>query len=102
MTEHGTDLSRDFAPRPGTAFVVGGSGGLGAAVCRELARRGSDVALTFNTNEDTAAAVAADVSGCNQRAWTLALDLTDHDACVASVDAIAEAAGGIHTFVYAA
>jgi NAD(P)-dependent dehydrogenase (short-subunit alcohol dehydrogenase family) len=102
MTEHGTDLSTDFTDRPGTAFVVGGSGGLGAAVCRELALRGSDVALTYRINEDVAAAVAADVSAANQRAWTVALDLSDQGACVASVDALAEAAGGIHTLVYAA
>ena len=40
MTEHGLDLSDDFTGRPGAAFVVGGSGGLGAAVVRELAARG--------------------------------------------------------------
>ena len=80
MSEHGTDLARDFVDRPGTAFVVGGSGGLGAAVCRELAVRGSDVALTYRGNEAAAEALAAEISGRGRRAWTVALDLTDHGA----------------------
>jgi NAD(P)-dependent dehydrogenase (short-subunit alcohol dehydrogenase family) len=102
VTEHGTDLSRDFADRPGTAFVVGGTGGLGAAVCRELAVRGSDVAFTFRSNAAAAEELAAEISGHGRRAWTVELDLTDHTAAKTAVDAIADAAGGIHTLVYAA
>jgi NAD(P)-dependent dehydrogenase (short-subunit alcohol dehydrogenase family) len=102
VTEHGTDLTADFRDRPGTAFVVGGSGGLGAAICRELAVRGSDVALTYRGNEDAAQRLAADIGDWGQRAWAVALDLADHEQARASVDAIAAAAGGIHTLVYAA
>ena len=102
MTEHGTDLSTDFRERPGTAFVVGGSGGLGAAICRELAVRGSDVALTYRGNEGVAQALAADIGEWGQRAWAVELDLTNHEQAKASVEAIAEAADGIHTLVYAA
>lgn len=102
VTEHGTDLTADFGDRPGTAFVVGGSGGLGAAICRELAVRGSDVALTYRGNEAAAQALAADIGDWGQRAWAVGLDLADHEQARASVDAIAEAAGGIHTLVYAA
>jgi NAD(P)-dependent dehydrogenase (short-subunit alcohol dehydrogenase family) len=102
VTEHGTDLTSDFSDRPGTAFVVGGSGGLGAAICRELAVRGSDVALTYRDNEEAAQRLAADIGDWGRRAWAVALDLTNHDQAKASVDAIAEAAGGIHTLVYSA
>jgi 3-oxoacyl-[acyl-carrier protein] reductase len=102
VTEHGTDLTKDFAERAGTAFVVGGSGGLGSAICREFAVRGSDVALTYRNNEEAAQSLAADIGEWGQRAWAVGLDLTDHDQVKASVDAIAEAAGGIHTLVYAA
>jgi NAD(P)-dependent dehydrogenase (short-subunit alcohol dehydrogenase family) len=102
VTEHGTDLTSDFSKRTGTALVVGGTGGLGAAICRELAVRGSDVALTYRGNEEAAQSLAADISEWGQRAWAVGLDLTNHDAARASADAIAEAAGGIHTLVYAA
>ncbi|MEM7139637.1 MAG: SDR family oxidoreductase [Actinomycetota bacterium] len=102
MTEHGTDLTADFSERVGTAFVVGGSGGLGAAICRELAVRGSDVALTYRGNQEAAAALASDISEWGRRAWAVELDLTNHEQAKASIDAIAEAAGGIHTLIYAA
>ena len=39
----------DFGDRAGVALVTGGSGGLGAAVCRMLAERGSDVVLTYRS-----------------------------------------------------
>ncbi len=82
--------------------MVGGSGGIGSAVCRELAVRGSHVAFTYHHGEARAEALAADISEWGMQAWTVGLDLSDHPACKASVDAIAEAAGGIHTLVYAA
>lgn len=82
--------------------MVGGSGGLGAAICIELARRGSNVAITYRSNEGAAGRTAAAVSDAGRSAWTVALDLTDHAACKANIDAIADAAGGIHTLVYAA
>jgi len=34
-----TNLMKDFEGRPGVAVVTGGSGGLGAAVCRLLVVR---------------------------------------------------------------
>ncbi|MEM9203642.1 MAG: SDR family oxidoreductase [Actinomycetota bacterium] len=102
MTEHGLDLSDDFTGRPGAAFVVGGSGGLGAAIVRELASRGSDVAFTYRRNDEAAAEMAETVSNLGRQAWTIGLDLRNHDGCQQAIDAIAEAAGGIHTLVYAA
>ncbi len=102
MTTHSTDLSLDFADRKGAAFVVGGSGGIGAAIGLALAQRGCDVALSYRGNEDAAAAVAASVSACGRSAWTMAMDLRAHEAIAATIAAIAEAAGGVHTLVYAA
>ena len=96
------DLSRDFADRPGAALVVGGSGGLGAAIVAALAARGSDVALTFRGNEEAADQVARQVGDHGQRAWTVQLDLRNHEGCRAAVDSISEDAGGLHTLVYAA
>lgn len=44
------------------AVVTGGSSGLGAATCRELAAAGAKVAV-FDVNDDAGAAVAAEVGG---------------------------------------
>ena len=102
MSEHGTDLSRDFAGRSGAALVVGGSGGIGSVIARHLAARGSDVALTYRSNPDAAAAAAAAVERCGRSSWTAAADLADDDAVAEAVAGLAAAASGIHTLVYAA
>jgi 3-oxoacyl-[acyl-carrier protein] reductase len=91
----------DFGERAGVAIVTGGSGGLGAAVCRLLAERGSDVALTYRGNEAAARAVAADVEAAGRRVDVAQLDLLDAEATAAFVDRVAEQFGGVHTTVHA-
>lgn len=90
----------DFAARAGVALVTGGSGGLGAEICRLLAARGSDIVLTYRSNAEAAEAVCADLRAAGRRAAAHALDLTDADATAACVRAAA--AGGLHTLVHAA
>ena len=51
------DGSADFAGRAGVAFVSGGSGGIGAAICRLLAERGAEVVFTYRSNAGKAAAL---------------------------------------------
>lgn len=92
----------DFGARDGVALVSGGSGGLGSAVCRLLAARGSDVALTFRGNRAGAEEVAADVRAAGRRAVAAPLDLTDAEATAAFVADMRERLGPIHTLVHAA
>ena len=92
----------DFGDLTGAAIVTGGSGGLGAAVCRLLAERGSDVALTYRSNETAARAVAADVEAFERRVEVVQLDLLDAGATAAFVDGVVERFGGLHTVVHAA
>jgi 3-oxoacyl-[acyl-carrier protein] reductase len=91
----------DFGELTGVAIVTGGSGGLGAAVCRMLAERGSDVVLTYRGNEQAARAVAADVEAAGRRAEMAQVDLLDADATAAFVDRAAGQFGGLHTLVHA-
>jgi 3-oxoacyl-[acyl-carrier protein] reductase len=92
---------RDFADRPGAAVVTGGSGGIGAAVCRLLAERGSDVVLTYHRNADAAAGVVKEIEAAGQRALARQLDLRDADAIPPFLDEVAERFGGLHTLVVA-
>ena len=96
------DLSGDFAGRSGAALVVGGSGGLGSVIAAEMAARGSDVAITYRSNADSAEATAAAVRRSGRRSWTAAADLSDDESSAAAVAELAAAAGGLHTLVYAA
>ena len=95
-------MNEDFTARTGVAVVTGGSGGLGSVVARMLAARGSDVAITYRSNEDAAAAVVAEAQAEGRRARAWQLDLVDAEATRETLAQIAEQFGGIHTLVHAA
>lgn len=78
----------------GTAVVVGGTGGIGAAIARLLVERGVDVLITYRSNVDAANALINESSG---KVRARQLDITDEGA-VASCLAGEE----IHSLIYAA
>lgn len=85
----------------GVALVIGGSGGQGAAICREFARAGSDVVLTYHQNQDRANEVKASVEALNRQAQIAQLSIGDADQVKSVVNQIA-AKHRIHTVVIAA
>ncbi|BBX05570.1 SDR family NAD(P)-dependent oxidoreductase [Mycolicibacterium aichiense] len=85
----------DFSALPGTAIVVGGTGGIGAEIVRMLAARGSRVGFTYRGN----ASKAAELAGIGVTAEQL--DITDAPEVRRVVDALAYD-GGVHTVVHAA
>jgi len=88
----------DFGDKPGVALVTGGTGGLGSAVVRMLAARGSAVAFTYRKNVAEAESLLADIGG----GAAYPLDLTD-DAAIADVrNQVLERFGSVHTVVHAA
>ena len=70
-------------PTPRVALVSGGSGGIGAAVCRSLAASGHAVLVGYSGDADGAAKVAADVPRGSAEA--VHLDVTDADSVAAAV-----------------
>lgn len=90
MSGHGLDLAGDFAGRTGGALVVGGSGGLGAAIAAMLAERGAAVAVTYRTRRP---------EGDHP---SYALDLAEDTAGAVVVEQAVADLGGLHTLVYAA
>ncbi|MCW2790913.1 MAG: hypothetical protein JWO76_11 [Nocardioides sp.] len=95
-------MTQDFAGRTGAALVVGGSGGLGHAIVRLLASRGSHVALTYRSDAKAGAAAAAAAREWGVRASAHALDLSADEAAADVVAEVAGEYGGLHTLVYAA
>jgi NAD(P)-dependent dehydrogenase (short-subunit alcohol dehydrogenase family) len=85
----------------GVALVIGGSGGIGQAICARLASQGADVALTYRTNRTKAEAAATMVRerGCRAEIYPLALE--DAEACRRLADDVATLFGKIHTVIYA-
>ncbi|MCV7176632.1 SDR family NAD(P)-dependent oxidoreductase [Mycolicibacterium sphagni] len=86
----------DFSALPGTAIVVGGTGGIGSEIVAMLAARGSRVGFTYHGNASKAAELATDDVGAEQ------LDITDAVAARRVIDAFARKAGGVHSLVHAA
>lgn len=86
----------------GAALVVGGSGALGAAICRGLAQRGSAVALTYRGGAERAEAVANEARALRVDALALQAGLDDPASVKAAVDAAVARFGSLHSVVYAA
>ncbi len=92
----------DFGARSGCALVVGGSGGLGLAVVRMLASRGSSVALTYRSRAEAAEAAVEAARSWGVHASAHELDVTDPASCADVVADVVSAYGGLHTLVHAA
>lgn len=86
----------------GATLILGGTGGLGAASARALARDGSDVALCYRSKRDAAEALADELRGFGRRVSLHAVDATDPDSIHAARDAAVAEHGGIHALVWAA
>jgi 3-oxoacyl-[acyl-carrier protein] reductase len=92
----------DFGGRIGAALVTGGTGGLGAAVCRMLAERGSAVAFSYRANAPAAAALEVELRARGVEVAATAADLADEVAARELVRATVERFGALHTVVHAA
>jgi NAD(P)-dependent dehydrogenase (short-subunit alcohol dehydrogenase family) len=68
------------------ALVTGGSRGLGRSAALALAARGTDVVLTYRSNQAEAAATVAQVEAQGRRAAALPLDLADPSTIPAFVE----------------
>ncbi|MDT0426176.1 SDR family NAD(P)-dependent oxidoreductase [Streptomyces salyersiae] len=73
------------------ALVTGGNRGLGRATALALAGQGTDVILTYRSNEEEAAAVVDAVAALGRKAVALRLDTTALDAFPDFATAVREA-----------
>ena len=80
------------------ALVTGGSGGIGAAICRRLAADGHHVIVHANRSLDKAEAVVAAIREAGGSAEAVAFDVTDRAATAAALEKLLEA-GAIQILV---
>jgi 3-oxoacyl-[acyl-carrier protein] reductase len=74
------------------ALVTGGSGGIGAALCRRLAADGYHVFIHAHRNRAAAEMLAAELEAGGARASALQFDLTDGAAIRACLEPLVDAA----------
>lgn len=70
------------------ALVTGGSGGIGAAICKRLARDGHHVYVHANRGIETATAVVSEVVGSGGSAQTVSFDVTDAESTRTALEAV--------------
>ena len=80
------------------ALVTGGSGGIGAAICKRLAADGHHVIVHANRSREKAAAVVAEILAAGGSAEAVAFDVTDRAATAAALEVLLEA-GAIQILV---
>lgn len=83
---------RQGRPQPCRALVSGGSGEIGAAICRALAADGHDVLVHAGRGLDRAEAVVDSIRGQGGRAEAVQFDLADGEATRAAVTEQVDAA----------
>ncbi len=83
----------------GRSVLITGAKRIGAVIARELARRGMDVALSFNRSRAEAEAAAADVTAAGRRAHLVAADLSDPAQCHNLVETAAMAFGRLDALI---
>lgn len=85
-----------------SAFVTGGSRGIGAGIVRALAEAGAHVTFTYASSADAALALADEIRAKGGRATAMRADSADEASLVAAIDETAKANGGLDILVNSA
>jgi enoyl-[acyl-carrier protein] reductase III len=81
------------------ALITGGARGIGAAICRRLARAGCGVAINYFSSSDEAEALRGELEELGVPAFTFQANVTDVQAVKEMVEAISESFGAIDILV---
>ncbi|MEN3280728.1 MAG: hypothetical protein V7607_1868 [Solirubrobacteraceae bacterium] len=81
------------------AIVTGSDSGIGKATAVALARRGHDIGITYNRDEQGAKATAEEVRSHARRAEVRHLDLARAEIIQPTIDELATALGGVDVLV---
>jgi len=81
------------------AVVTGGSGGLGGRICHALADAGANIAVLYNTRQDSAQDTAEQLEGRGVQAQTFQCDVTDPQQVLSVVDQVVDRFGRLDILI---
>ncbi|MCF3111128.1 3-oxoacyl-ACP reductase FabG [Niabella sp. CC-SYL272] len=82
-----------------TAFITGGSRGIGAAIAQRLAQEGAKVAITYKASPEKAAGVVDAIEAQKGQAIAIRADSADPGAIVNAVERTVQELGGLDILV---
>lgn len=82
-----------------TAFVTGGSRGIGRSICLALARAGARVAFCYRGDDEAATATLSAIQALGGQALKFRVDVRDRKAIGAALAEVAAAWGPLHLLV---
>ena len=88
-------MSQRFSLAGKTAFVTGGSRGIGAAIALGLAEAGADVILSYREKQAEAETVAAEIKAMGRKADIVRMDVTSKP----DIDAVVKNLGPVSVLV---
>ena len=81
------------------AFVTGGSGAIGAQICRELSADGYSVAVGYYSGKERAERLADELCSLGRRAIAVKCDVTNYESVVSAKASINKTLGRVDTLV---
>lgn len=81
------------------ALVIGGSGGIGSAICKALAKSGFDLAIHYFSNISSASHVLSDVKSFGVKSYMFKADITDKKEVQEMIENVLQRMGKITVLV---